>query len=173
LAIAPRDIFQVRLDDVQLWMPRERTELLRRPYGGGPDAEPRAARAKYEGQCIRRRRSGLFLWDSLLEWHGPHALHAAPAQANLSQTVPLGLLGFVYLYVGASDRVLDFSEGLVEAGYLNATPPGLLWSPSYAPVRKTERFKTFVRKAGMLDYWRARGWPDHCRPTTADDFACD
>ena len=48
-----------------------------------------------------------------------------------------------------------------------------LWAPSYAPVRKTERFKAFVRAAGMVDYWRAKGWPDLCHPIGADDFACD
>ena len=46
-------------------------------------------------------------------------------------------------------------------------------APSYAPVRKTERFKAYVRKAGLVDYWRARGWPDLCRPMGADDFVCD
>ena len=44
---------------------------------------------------------------------------------------------------------------------------------SYAPVRKTERFKAFVRAAGLVEYWRARGWPDLCRPTTGDDFECE
>jgi hypothetical protein len=24
-----------------------------------------------------------------------------------------------------------------------------------------------------VDYWRARGWPDLCRPMGADDFVCD
>ena len=43
----------------------------------------------------------------------------------------------------------------------------------YAPVRKTERFKAYVRKIGMVDYWRARGWPDLCRSMGADDFVCD
>jgi hypothetical protein len=39
-------------------------------------------------------------------------------------------------------------------------------------VRKTERFKAYVRKAGLVDYWRARGWPDLCRPVGTDDFVC-
>ena len=42
-----------------------------------------------------------------------------------------------------------------------------------APVRKTERFKAYARKAGMVDYWRARGWPDMCHPATRGDFACE
>jgi hypothetical protein len=60
-----------------------------------------------------------------------------------------------------------------------------LWHPSYAPARKTERFKAFARNAGLVDYWRAKGWPEFCRPVTperasakagpmgADDFACE
>jgi hypothetical protein len=40
-------------------------------------------------------------------------------------------------------------------------------------VRKTERFKALMRKAGLVDYWKARGWPDLCHPTTGDDFACE
>jgi hypothetical protein len=49
----------------------------------------------------------------------------------------------------------------------------MLWHSSYAPLRKTERFKALVRNAGFVDYWRARGWPDLCHPVGADDFACD
>lgn len=40
-------------------------------------------------------------------------------------------------------------------------------------MRKTEAFKDLMRKAGLVDYWRARGWPDMCRPVGADDFECD
>jgi hypothetical protein len=25
---------------------------------------------------------------------------------------------------------------------------------------------------GLDDYWREAGWPEHCRPAGADDFAC-
>jgi hypothetical protein len=43
----------------------------------------------------------------------------------------------------------------------------------YYSQRETKRFKPFVRKAGFGDYRRAKGWPDLCRPTGADDFVCD
>jgi hypothetical protein len=85
----------------------------------------------------------------------------------------LGGLGFVYLHVGATDRVLEFYEGGLEAGYQAVITDALLWHSSFAPVRKLERFKAFVRGAGMVDYWRARGWPGFCRPLGADDFVCD
>ena len=82
-------------------------------------------------------------------------------------------MAFVYLYAGAPERALEWVERDVEAGY---QVPGFnfsLWHPSYAPARKTERFKKYVRAAGLVDYWRARGWPDLCRPVGADDFVCD
>ena len=84
-----------------------------------------------------------------------------------------GDLDFVYLHIGALGRVLEFYERNIDAGDLVASATASLWHPSYAPVRKTERFKAYVRKAGLVDYWRAKGWPEFCRPTTADDFVCD
>jgi tetratricopeptide (TPR) repeat protein len=102
-------------------------------------------------------------------------LRAAPKQARRANGHLCGTrLGFVHLYTGAPDRVLDFFEGLQEAGYPalgNATCR--LWAPSYAPVRKSERFRSFVRKAGMVEFWRARGWPQLCRMVGPDDFVCD
>jgi hypothetical protein len=32
----------------------------------------------------------------------------------------------------------------------------LLWHPEYASLRKMERFKVLMRKAGLVDYWHAR-----------------
>jgi hypothetical protein len=40
-------------------------------------------------------------------------------------------------------------------------------------LRKTERFKAYVRERGLVEYWRAKGWPEFCKPTTDDDFVCD
>jgi hypothetical protein len=45
--------------------------------------------------------------------------------------------------------------------------------PTYAAVRKTERFKKVVRDLGLVEYWGARGWPAQCRPAGANDFSCD
>jgi hypothetical protein len=49
----------------------------------------------------------------------------------------------------------------------------MLWLPDMAPLRKTERFKAHMRKAGLVDYWKARGWPDLCKPVGANDFVCE
>jgi hypothetical protein len=39
-------------------------------------------------------------------------------------------------------------------------------------VRKLPGFKAMVREAGLVDYWRAHGWPDYCRPVGDADFSC-
>jgi TolB-like protein/tetratricopeptide (TPR) repeat protein len=102
-------------------------------------------------------------------------LRSAPAKTASAQTLRLGTWGFVYNYVGAPERVLESYEDMTKAGYFasGGSDDALLWHPSYASARKTERFKAFVRKSGYVDYWRAKGWPDLCHPTTADDFACE
>jgi hypothetical protein len=25
----------------------------------------------------------------------------------------------------------------------------------------------------LVEYWRAKGWPQFCHPTTGDDFVCE
>jgi tetratricopeptide (TPR) repeat protein len=107
-------------------------------------------------------------------------LRTAPAKYPSPQDLPRlgpgplgGLAGFVYLYIGAEGRALEEYEERGERGFFNPGPLILLWHPSYAPVRKMERFKTYVRKAGLVEYWRAKGWPEFCRPVGADDFVCD
>jgi TolB-like protein len=102
-------------------------------------------------------------------------LRTAPAKTASPEKLPRlpQNLAFVYLYVGAPGRVIDPYERTVDAGYLGGNQVAFVWHPSYAPVRKTVRFKALARKAGLVDYWRARGWPDLCRPIGTDDFVCD
>ncbi|HXD52252.1 MAG TPA: hypothetical protein VN689_10185 [Burkholderiales bacterium] len=101
-------------------------------------------------------------------------LRQAPNTAASAQNLPrLGVLGFVYLYAGAPERTLDVFDTAAQAGILVPFNYSVLWHPSYAPVRKTQRFKKFARDAGLVEYWKARGWPDLCHPTAGDDFACE
>jgi hypothetical protein len=57
-------------------------------------------------------------------------------------------------------------------GYMAGAPNGLQWAPAYHEIRQTERFKKWIRDSSVLAYWRARGWPPQCHPTTGDDFEC-
>jgi hypothetical protein len=99
-------------------------------------------------------------------------LRTAPTKVKAPEALPLleGNLIFVYAYVGAPDRVFEIFERNLE---IQSGAGSNFWLPLYAPLRKTERFKALMRKAGLVDYWRARGWPDLCHATTADDFVCD
>ncbi len=80
-------------------------------------------------------------------------------------------LNWIYAYTGAPERMLEHYERNIEIGYLSFSPQ--VWLPEYAAVRKTERFKSLIRRAGEIDYWKARGWPDLCHPVGTDDFVCD
>src|SRR4029079_11756035 len=55
---------------------------------------------------------------------------ASPSFANLS---------FVHNFIGAPERVLDFREGTHKIG--KWSPVYYYWSPSFAGVRKTARWK--------------------------------
>jgi hypothetical protein len=80
---------------------------------------------------------------------------------------------FVNLQAGAPERVLDTFERSVDASFVGGAQASFVWHPSFGPVRKTQRFKTLMLKAGFVDYWRAKGWPEFCHPTTGDDFVCE
>ena len=100
-------------------------------------------------------------------------LRALPAVDKAPDSLPaFGYpLHFVYAYANALPRVLEANETALASGYYVGSTG--LWLPIYAPLRKTERFKTLMRNMGLVDYWKAHGWPDKCRPVGADDFACD
>jgi TolB-like protein/Tfp pilus assembly protein PilF len=95
-----------------------------------------------------------------------------PAGSPASLPVLQGEMNFVYAYVGAQERAMESPERALRIGELSADN-GMFWTRQFASIRKTERFKAFARNAGLVDYWRARGWPDLCRPVAADDFECD
>jgi hypothetical protein len=101
-------------------------------------------------------------------------LRAAPKPGAVLPYSPVfvGEWNFIYATSGAFDGVMDYAEYQVAIGYPQDTYR-ILWAPEMAPLRKTERFKTHMRKAGLVDYWKARGWPDLCHPTTGDDFECN
>jgi len=100
-------------------------------------------------------------------------LESAPAKAAAPTALPrLGNLSFAFMHVGASERVLEFYEDEIKGNYFQPISTTWFWHPTYAAVRKTERFKKVVRDLGLVDYWRARGWPAQCHPVGQNDFAC-
>jgi tetratricopeptide (TPR) repeat protein len=77
-----------------------------------------------------------------------------------------GEMLWVYAYTSMPERMLDFFER-------PRATKRYVWWPMPSSLRKTERFKTFMRNAGFVDIWRMRGWPDRCRPVGTDDFVCE
>lgn len=101
-------------------------------------------------------------------------LESAPAKAAVPDALPrIGNLSFAYMHVGAPERVLEFYEDEIRAGYFQPISTTWFWHPTYAQVRKTARFKSVVRDLGLVEYWGARGWLPQCGPTQANDFACE
>jgi len=102
-------------------------------------------------------------------------LRAAPAKVAGVDTLPrLGAnLDWVYLYVDAPERAIQTQEFGLEMGFVAPVSLASVWHASYAHLRKTERFKAFVRALGFDDYWRAKGWPEFCHPVTGNDFECN
>jgi hypothetical protein len=83
-----------------------------------------------------------------------------------------GDFSFVYAYVGAEERAIEGAERSLQVGNAASLLTNV-WSPALHDVRRTERFKKLVRDFGLVDYWRARGWPDLCIPRGDTDFVCD
>ncbi len=101
-------------------------------------------------------------------------LDSAPAKAAAPAALPrIGNLSFAYMHVGAPERVLEFYEDEISGDYFQPISATWFWHPTYAAVRKTERFKKVARDLGLVEYWRARGWPAQCHAAGADDFTCD
>jgi tetratricopeptide (TPR) repeat protein len=101
-------------------------------------------------------------------------LESAPAKAAAPEALPrIGNLSFAYMHVGAPERVLEFYEDEIRAGYFQPISTTWFWHPTYAQVRKTARFKNVVRDLGLVEYWGARGWLPQCQPKQTNDFACE
>jgi len=47
-----------------------------------------------------------------------------------------------------------------------------LSQPLMSDVRKLPAFRDVVRELGLVDYWRAYGWSDYCRPLAGENFVC-
>lgn len=66
--------------------------------------------------------------------------------------------------LGAYDRVLN-----------RATP--WHWHPILSKAENRDAHKAMMRRFGLVDHWRAHGWPAQCRPTAAaggaEDFECN
>jgi len=47
-----------------------------------------------------------------------------------------------------------------------------IWYPVMSKVRQLAKFKDLATELNLVEYWRAYGWADACRPLGDDDFEC-
>src|SRR6185437_2849353 len=99
-------------------------------YTDGADVLEHDGLEHYRGQSVQAAR----------------ILRAAPTKSPAADTDPPLYtrpfpVDFVYLYTGYPERALGSFEQVIKSGgpVIFGDLPGLLWHPSYAPVRKTER----------------------------------
>jgi len=79
-------------------------------------------------------------------------------------------------YFGAYAEIIRSVQDLLAAGKRVevANDVGVLfWTPAFAPMRQLPEFKDLARDLGLVDLWKTRGWPDHCRPVGDQDFECE
>jgi hypothetical protein len=72
--------------------------------------------------------------------------------------------------LGEIDTAFDELERTVFSGDFRTLR--FLWLRDGQKMRAHPRFRPFVEKIGLVDYWRKSGWPDICRPV-GESFTCD
>jgi len=132
----------------------------------GRVAEARSLLQEVQGQ-------GEELWPGILLAAMEDPARVAEALAFLEQRVRQQdadpyfiVLGYAYL--GTWDAFFQQADAIFA---FQPSTAKLMWHPELAPVRRDPRFKTLVQRVGLLDYWRAHGWPDACRPE-GETFTC-
>lgn len=108
----------------------------------------------------------------LLGWNRHHELWEAFQNLEKDhQELGRDILNFVEYKSGIdvySITTLIYALGIYEL-------PGfsfLAWDPAYARYRQSNEFKEYIINAGILDYWKASGFPGQCKPMGTDDFEC-
>jgi TolB-like protein/DNA-binding winged helix-turn-helix (wHTH) protein len=48
-----------------------------------------------------------------------------------------------------------------------------VWSPLMKPLRQHPEFPGLLENWGLVEYWRAHGWGDFCRPLGSDRIVCE
>lgn len=126
---------------------------------------------------IDKRLAALAGANALSRIQGPMtALLDAPAGAEaqirrLAATAGPGEKGLLVVWA-AYFRAPELGLELLDEAAPHLGHPGLLWHPLLKDMRKRAAFNEIVRNLGLVDYWRAYGWADFCRPVQ-DDFLCE
>jgi len=113
-------------------------------------------------------------------WGDEDAIERFLAAQSLAeiQTLATESRGFVRTLYSllASDMEYFFSQipvGTASGRPTNWASYNPFWQTFSGEVFADPRWKDWVRRGGLVDLWRARGFPPQCGPVGADDFTCD
>jgi TolB-like protein/Tfp pilus assembly protein PilF len=120
--------------------------------------------AYFEMQGIRTRAPQLLVEAEADPRRRPAAL------AAIDRLPPDEFVFFASIVLSDADRALRVVESLPRG---TDVMDNFLWWDVARPLRKTAEFRHLVDAVGLVQLWRARGWPDKCRPNGAGDFVCD
>jgi TolB-like protein/DNA-binding winged helix-turn-helix (wHTH) protein len=103
----------------------------------------------------------------------PGAAHTVLKQAahDPRNQAPATLANLAILAAAAGEHTLALSM-LSEAISGSKLLTYVAWLPAFDEVRRLPGFKGLLVDVGIVDYWRAAGWPDVCRPAGENDFDC-
>jgi TolB-like protein/Tfp pilus assembly protein PilF len=137
--------------------------LIHLAKGDRPGAVERWNRY-FEAQGIRTRAPQLLVEAVTDARRRPAAL------AVIDDLPPDEFVFFSSIVFGDADRALRVVESLSRG---TDVMDNVIWWDLARPMRQTAEFRRLVRAVGLEQLWRARGWPDKCRPKGAGDFVCD
>ncbi len=88
---------------------------------------------------------------------------------NLQWPRKLHDIAMVAAYFGDPQFALKVKGEEVRISTIRMTA---VWYPVMSEVRQLPEFKKLVTELNLVEYWRAYGWADACRPVGDDDFTC-
>lgn len=80
---------------------------------------------------------------------------------------------FTRLLLPQRDYARDIAglDGVQREGY--ATYQLVFWQPESRALRQHPAFQAYLRRSGLLAFWREHGWPDVCRSDGKDGAICE
>lgn len=80
---------------------------------------------------------------------------------------------FTRLLLPVRDYPRDIAglDGVQRSGY--ASYQWVFWQPESRALRQHPAFQAYLRRSGLLAYWREHGWPDVCRSDGGDGVICN